>query len=291
MASKSKSKVFRVAVEGDTTDGRQIQRSDIEQMAASFDPSVYGARVWLEHLRGYYPDSVFRAYGDVTAVSAEEITDGELKGKLALYAEIDPTNDLIAMVKARQKIYTSIEIQPNFAKTGGSYLVGLAVTDSPASLGTEMLAFSANAKSNPLASRKLSPENLFTAALETQIEFEIQDEKPSLLSRVLGMMGKAQEKTKADFSDIHQAVETVAQAVVDAGTEHEKAKAEFSEKLDKLSQQLGVQQQASDEQKAKLEEQQQAFNELKARLDKEPEQQFRQRVPATGGDNKIETDC
>ena len=277
MASKSKSKVFRVAVEGATTDGRTIQRSDIQQMADSFSQQTYGARVWVEHIRGYTADSPFRAYGDVTAVTAEEIQDGDLKGKLALYAQIDPTDDLIAMVKARQKIYTSIEMQPNFPATKGSYLVGLAVTDSPASLGTEMLTFSASAQQNPLSVRKLSPENLFTAALETQIEFEIQDEKPSLLSRVLGLMGKAQEKTKADFSDIHKAVETVAQAVVDAGTEHEKEKAEFSEKLEQLSQRLGVQQQA--------------FNELKVRLDKEPEQQFRQRHPATGGDNKIETDC
>lgn len=281
MPAKMKSKIFRVAVEGDTTDGRQIQRSDIEQMAASFNPEVYGARVWLEHMRGYYPDSTFRAYGDVTAVTAEEIPDGALKGKLALYAQIDPTDDLIAMTKARQKIYTSIEIQPNFAKTGGSYLVGLAVTDSPASLGTEMLAFSANAQVNPLASRKLSPENLFTAALETQIEFETQGEKPSLLSRVLGLMGKAQEKTKADFSDIHQAVETVAQAVVDA----EKTASEFGDQLAALSEKLDTKVQAFDELA-------QEFNQLKNKLSAEPEHQFGKRTPATGGDETtITTDC
>jgi len=284
MPAKTKSKIFRVAVEGDTTDGRQIQRSDIEQMAESFNPSVYGARVWLEHLRGYYPDSTFRAYGDVTSVSAEEIPDGELKGKLALYAEIDPTDDLVAMVKARQKIYTSVEIQPNFAKTGGSYLVGLAVTDSPASLGTEMLAFSANAQVNPLASRKQSPENLFTAAVETAIEFETQEEKPSLLSRVLGMMGKAQEKTKADFSDIHQAVETVAQAVVDSDKERESDKSEFSNQLNAFSEQLEANKNAYDELK-------QEFSQLKTKLSGEPESQFRQRTPATGGDTTIKTDC
>ncbi len=284
MASKTKSKFFRVAVEGTTTDGRNIQRSDIEQMATSFNPEVYGARVWLEHMRGLYADSYFRALGDVTAVKAEEITEGELKGKLALFAQIDPTDDLIAMNKARQKIYTSIEIQPNFAKTGGSYLVGLAVTDSPASLGTEMLAFSANAEQNPLAIRKQSPENLFTAALETLIEFEIQDEKPSLLSRVLGMMGKAQDKTKADFSDIHQAVETVTQAVVDAEKDREKDKSEFSNQLAELSEKLEAKTQAFDELA-------QEFSQLKAKLSEEPESQFRQRTPATGGDNTIITDC
>ena len=37
------------------------------------------------------------------------------------------------MNKAAQKVYTSMEIQPNFANTGKCYLVGLAVTDDPAS--------------------------------------------------------------------------------------------------------------------------------------------------------------
>ncbi len=284
MASKTKSKAFRVAVEGATTDGRTIQRSDIQQMADSFSQQTYGARVWMEHIRGYTPDSPFRAYGDVTAVTAEEIQDGDLKGKLALYAQIDPTDDLVAMVKARQKIYTSIEIQPNFPATKGSYLVGLAVTDSPASLGTEMLAFSATAPVNPLAARKQSPDNMFTVAQETQIEFEAQEEKPSLLSRVLGMMGKAQEKTKADFSDIHQAVETVTQAVVDAEKIHENDKSEFSNQLKELSEKLDAKTQAVDELA-------QEFSQLKTKLSEEPESQFRKRTPATGGDNTIKTDC
>lgn len=277
MADKTKSKFFRVATEGDTTDGRAIARSDIEQMAASYDPNTYGARVWMEHIRGYTPDSPFRAYGDVTAVKAEEIQDGELKGKLALFAQIDPTGDLVAMNQSRQKIYSSIEIQPNFAKSGGAYLVGLAVTDSPASLGTEMLAFSANAQTNPLAARKLSPENLFTAAVETQIEFEIQDEQPSLLSKVFSLLKKSTDKNKADFSEVHQAVEVVTQAVVDESQAREKDKSEFSNQLAALSE--------------KLDAQQQAFTELTQNLEREPEQQFNKRTPATGGDNVITTDC
>jgi hypothetical protein len=75
-----------------------------------------------------------------------------------------------------------MEVNTSFADTGKAYLVGLAATDDPASLGTEMLQFSASAKSNPLASRKQNPENLFTAAEETLIEWEeVQDEKPPCL--------------------------------------------------------------------------------------------------------------
>lgn len=41
--------------------------------------------------------------------------------------------DLVKMTTDnKQKIYTSIEINPKFGDTGEAYLVGLAVTDSPA---------------------------------------------------------------------------------------------------------------------------------------------------------------
>nr|WP_262983677.1 GPO family capsid scaffolding protein [Halomonas elongata] len=42
---------FRVATEGATTDGREIKREWIEQMAANYDPAKYGARIWMEHMR------------------------------------------------------------------------------------------------------------------------------------------------------------------------------------------------------------------------------------------------
>jgi len=169
----AKSKFFRIAVEGATSDGRVIDRAVLQDMATSYNPALYGARIFAEHIRGYAPDSPFKAYGDVTAVKAEEIADGPLKGKLALFAQIDPTPEMVALVKARQKIYSSMEITPKFADTGRAYLSGLGITDSPASLGTEVLTFAAqNPSANPFASRKQAPDNLFTAAEEAVIEFE-----------------------------------------------------------------------------------------------------------------------
>ena len=94
-----KAKRFRIAVEGATTDGRVISRDWIAQMAASYNPSVYGARINMEHIKGYSPDTPFRRYGDVTALTAEEITEGPLKGKLALYGDIDPTPELVELTK------------------------------------------------------------------------------------------------------------------------------------------------------------------------------------------------
>lgn len=64
-----KSKRFRIAVEGATTDGRNISREWLTQMAKNYNPSVYGARVNLEHIKGYHPDSSFRRFGDVTGLT------------------------------------------------------------------------------------------------------------------------------------------------------------------------------------------------------------------------------
>ena len=163
------SKFFRVATEGATTDGREIQRSWIEQMAKNFNREKYGARVWLEHMRGMLPESSFAALGDVLAVEARTVEEG----KLALFAQIEALPALVAMNKVKQKIYTSIEVDPNFAKTGEAYLTGLAVTDSPASLGTEVLKFAAgNPDASPFKGKKHSEGALFTAAVETELGLE-----------------------------------------------------------------------------------------------------------------------
>ncbi|EFG5705248.1 TPA: hypothetical protein JLL01_001223 [Escherichia coli] len=145
-----KAKRFRIGVEGATTDGREIQREWLEQMAASYNPAVYTALINLEHIKSYLPDSTFNRYGKVTALFAEEITEGPLAGKMALYADVEPTESLVELVKKGQKLFTSMEVSPKFADTGKAYLVGLAATDDPASLGTEMLTFSASAAHKPL---------------------------------------------------------------------------------------------------------------------------------------------
>ncbi len=190
---KFRSKFFRVALEGATCDGRTIERKDIEDMAATYSPQVYGARIWIDHIRGILPDSAFRAYGDVTALKAEEVDINGSK-KLALFAQIDPTDDLVSMVnQQKQKVFTSIELAPNFAGSGKAYLYGLAVTDSPASLGTEMLAFAAqHPDKNPLTKLKQLPENVFSVAEESAIEFEEvaqQEQPPSKMATLFATLG------------------------------------------------------------------------------------------------------
>jgi hypothetical protein len=105
-----KAKRFRIGVEGATTDGRTIERAWLEQMAASYNPQVYTALINLEHIKGYTPDSPFRRFGTVDKLEAEEIADGPLKGKMALYAWITPSDDLVAYTRKLQKLFTSMEV-------------------------------------------------------------------------------------------------------------------------------------------------------------------------------------
>ncbi|WP_337263338.1 MULTISPECIES: GPO family capsid scaffolding protein [unclassified Serratia (in: enterobacteria)] len=213
-----KTKMFRVAVEGGTTDGRAITKRDLLDIASSYDPTLYGARVDLEHIKSYSPESVFRAYGDVLApLKTEVIADGPLKGKLALYAQIDATDDLVALNKKRQKVYPSIQFHPQFEQTGGAYLMGLALTDTPASLGTEMLEFCAQAKTNPLASRKKSAECLIAAVDETmEFSIELEDVEPpadtgmQFFNKIKNILTGSQQRTAGDIGQIQQAVEQIA---------------------------------------------------------------------------------
>ena len=274
-----KAKRFRVGVEGATTDGRTIERAWLEQMAASYNPQVYTALINLEHIKGYTPDSPFRRFGTVDKLEAEEITDGPLKGKMALYAWITPSDDLVAYTRKLQKLFTSMEVNTSFADTGKAYLVGLAATDDPASLGTEMLQFSASAKSNPLAGRKQSPENLFTAAEETLIEWEeVQGEKPSLFARVAVMFAKKSQTDDARFSDVHRAVELVA-------TEQQS----LSERTD---QSLSAQDKRLTALETSLQEQQAAFAELEQQLQQEDSRKdYRQRAPGGNAPAGTLTNC
>lgn len=284
-----KAKRFCIGVEGATTDGRTIVRRWLEQMAANYDPAVYTAVINMEHIKGYTPDSAFRRFGVVDALDTEEISDGLLKGKLGLYAVINPTDELVTMTGNMQKLFTSMEISPEFADTGEAYLIGLAVTDDPASLGTEILQFSASAGANPLANRKQHPNNLFTAATETVIEFEdVADDKPSLFSRVSALFSNKQKSDDARFGDVHKAVELVA-------TEQQ----EFSQRIETaLSEQASsLQAQFTEGLSAEVvarEQLQADFSQLQERLSREDgRQDFRPRTPGNGSGNSqdVRTDC
>ena len=137
-----------VATEGATVDGRNISAVHLEQMAKNYDPKKYGARIWLEHMRGLYADSSFAALGDVTALK----TDKNSEGKTVLLAQLAPTPELVKINQSGQKVFTSVEIDPNFAGSGQAYLVGVSNSLLPSS-ANEPTSFLTTA--NPR--RKTSP--------------------------------------------------------------------------------------------------------------------------------------
>jgi len=132
MAGKLKTGWIRVATEGDTIDGREISKQDLVDMAETYNLDVYGARIWPEHWRWY-------ACGDVLEAKAEEVD-----GLMRLFAVLAPNMMMVEFNQQDQKVYTSIEIKPNFANTGKPYLSGLAITDQPASLGTDRIKLFSN---------------------------------------------------------------------------------------------------------------------------------------------------
>lgn len=292
------SKWFVVATEGATADGRTIERRWIEEMAANYDPSVYGARVNLEHFKGILPDGVFKRLGDVLALTTEE-----RDGKLRLLAQIAPTDDLVAMVQAKQKIYTSIEVNPDFADLHSAYLVGLAVTDDPASLGTEMLAFSATAKQNPLAHRKQHPNNLFTAAIDTALCFEdgqtlaTQGDIQGLFAKLKALFSHQNEaqseaRNEANAAEFGVVSDKTAENAVADDEPEQVFRQQVSEQLNQLSAAFAAFSEQVDLTKlAALYDEMEALKAQFAALSETPKQEFN--LPEiSGSENQIQlTDC
>ncbi|EEV89578.1 phage capsid scaffolding protein GpO [Cardiobacterium hominis ATCC 15826] len=254
-----------VATEGATIDGRHISGEQLEQMAKNYDPAKYGARIWLEHIRGLYADSAFPALGDVTALKTEKNKDG----KTVLLAAINPTPELVKINQAGQKVYTSIEINPRFADTGEAYLVGLAVTDSPASTGTSRLSFSAIQK---------EPEHLFSDYVQADLSDE-EKPSPGIMDKIRAIFSKQENAEKDNgkrFAGIEEAITTVA-------NEYSAGKQALQGEIDTLKNQLsGLQKQ---------------FTELKQAMDTtpanppEPAQLFAAPRPIANGTTDIQTDC
>lgn len=143
-----KTKPFLLATAGSTVDGRTIDADMLKEMASSYDPATYAARLNIEHIRGISGDGPFRAYGDVVELSTADVEvnlNGKTETRLGLFGVLDVNDDAKKLNDAGQKLYPSIEIEPNFGGKNFAYLMGCALTDSPASIATERLQFNRSA--------------------------------------------------------------------------------------------------------------------------------------------------
>lgn len=131
-----------IATEGETVDGREIPRDEIIDMAETYDPDLYTAMIWeRHHLPG---ENRGLPLGEVMEL---RIDAGE-NGVLHLYAILRPFARLLEMNSQNSGVFTSVEMTLDFRSSGKTYLSGLAVTDTPASVGTTRLHFSRNDKGN-----------------------------------------------------------------------------------------------------------------------------------------------
>ncbi len=280
---KKVSKFVRIAVEGGTTDGRTIERQWIKDMAESYDPKTYGARVNCEHIKSVMPDSVFRGYGDVLALSTEEVEILGVK-RLALTAQIEGHDELVRLSADGQKVYFSAEVAPNFSDSGKAYLTGLAMTDNPASLGTEMLKFAAGADKNPLASRKANKDSLFTESIENTLEFEAKEETPSADSLIekftaaIMSLGKPKAEEKPAPEPEAPTIDTAfaTSIATELGKQIHGLFTEQNKTIDQL--------------KTDLQTANKNFTDFKATLDDTPAA-GNPRKQATGGEGDAKTDC
>ena len=126
-----------VATEGNTVDDRVITETMINDMAELYSVDEYKALVWPEHYRSSWGPFYGKNFGEVEALKAEK-----KNGKLRLFAKLTANDYLLMANKDGQKLFTSIEPDLDFKKEGRCYLLGIAVTDSPASTGTTRLKFS-----------------------------------------------------------------------------------------------------------------------------------------------------
>lgn len=272
----AKTKFFRVAVEGPTVDGRVIERAWIDQMAKNYDPKTYTARINIEHIPGLSPEPPFNAYGDVVALRAVDVEltiSGKVQKLRALEAQFEVNDNAIDVNKKGQKVFTSVEVAPNFATTNEAGLVGMAMTDTPASLGTERLQFSAKVHGTALS-----------AAHETMLEFEQPATPPAQDSDVTSLA----RGIAAFFTNFGKAKEEPAQpAPPPPPAPANDNLAAFAAEVGKMA---GVVEQLSgkfDGFGTRLDAAEKAHADLTAKLEGTEAGGQAKRPPATGGDGKF----
>lgn len=124
---------FCVAVAGPTIDGREINAAWLKDMGDTYDASLYEAMIWYEHFR------FTGNYGAIYAAKWEKGSDGLIR----LYNRLIPSPMMLELNQQGQKLHSSIEVLTEFRGKKKAYQYGLGITDSPASVGTDKLAFSA----------------------------------------------------------------------------------------------------------------------------------------------------
>jgi hypothetical protein len=151
-----------------------------DRCAETYNPETYAARVNLEHIRGVTAEPPFQALGDVLAAHADRVDRGgrQDRNRLALFAEIEALDPLVAMNKAGR---SSSPRSRSALRAPTRPIWWAGRHRQPGELGTEMLAFAAaQGDKSPLRGRKIDPANLFSVAEEFQLELADDTADPAI---------------------------------------------------------------------------------------------------------------
>ncbi len=138
------------------------------QSAKNYDRDKYTAVIWPDHVRGYN-------LGVVDSVTAQKNKDGGVD----LYAVLEPNEFYRSNISYGQRMFASVELMPDFAKSGEWYLSGLAATDSPASLGAQEIKFS----------KLPDDKNLYSSFIEAEVDTS-EDQATAFFKRLLHAFSK-----------------------------------------------------------------------------------------------------
>ena len=196
-----------VATEGKTIDGRVIKASWLQDIAKTYDTNTYQALIWPYHdkmeNRNWTPN-----YGLVDSVKLS-IKNGKTK----LLARLIPNKFLLDANKNKQKLFTSIELADDPTGVAECYLAGIAVTDTPASLETSRLQFSAiSGNTEPLEFTVMKREkssfwqNVFSSKTK-QTEDNAMDKEQ--FSQLMGKLDEQKAEFEAKFSAQEQKLDAL----------------------------------------------------------------------------------
>lgn len=154
---------------GPTIDGRFTDQQVIDDLAETYTPKLYTARINEDHWQ----------WGEKlgSVLSLEKRGD-------ELWAVIKPNSRLLSNVERDQFLHTSCEYIADFAKTGKAYLTGLAMTDEPASLGTTQVHLSSDKSKGQ---ESVSSGATVSLGLLSGKEHSDQETK-TLLSKIFGLL-------------------------------------------------------------------------------------------------------
>lgn len=183
----------RVATSGPTIDGRTITSQDLRECAETYNPSLYTAVIWVDHLR------CNGAHGTILATRLIEDDKTLEKGQVALEVQMKPNSKLLQLNRDGQKLFSSVEITPDFSGSGRAYMTGLAVTDEPASLGTQELYFSRRQRGVAYHSR---PMLLSSRPPSKSLQESLERVKKMVSAHAVKLRKRSARKTPTRIRDI-----------------------------------------------------------------------------------------